>query len=174
VIRAEREMLDIDPPPWFRRVMGSAGRIDRWQTAIWAAPSINVTDTAVAPAGKGRGAAAIGRILHLLTPETPRSTHYFWSVSRNYVVGDTAMSEAIRTAICATFAEDKAILEAQQRGMDESGLSVPQLAIKVDDAPLRARRLLAARLRREAAGEVELAPFTMPGDPGRPIREPPR
>lgn len=168
VLRAEREMLDIEPPPWFARVLGNTNCIDRWQTAIWAAPSINITDTAVAPAGSGRANAAVGRILHLLTPETSRSTHYFWSVNRNYAVGDKGMSDAVCKAICDTFEEDRSILEQQQRRLDETGLSVPQLALKVDDAPLRARRLLTARLRGEAAGEVCLEPFMMPGDPAPP------
>lgn len=168
VVQAEREMLDIEPPPWFARVMGNSDRIDRWQTAIWAAPAINITDTAVAPAGAGRAGAAVGRILHLLTPETPRSTHYFWSVNRNYAIGDNAMSAAVRQAICDTFEEDRTVLERQQDRIDETGLPVPQLALKVDDAPLRARRLLADRLRREAAGEVWREPFTMPGEPAPP------
>ena len=168
IVQAEREMLDIDPPPWFARVMGNDGRIDRWQTAIWAAPAINITDTAVAPAGAGRAGAAVGRILHLLTPETPRSTHYFWSVNRNYAIGDAAMSAAVLSAISDTFEEDRTVLEQQQQRLDETGLQVPQLALKVDDAPLRARRLLADRLRREAAGEVWRAPFTMPGEPAPP------
>src|SRR5205085_856132 len=100
--------------------------------------------------------------------ETVRSTHYFWSVSRNYALGDAAMSEAVRGAIVETFDEDRAILESQQQRLDETGLPVPQLAIGVDDAPLRARRLLASRLRQEAAGAASLEPFRLPADAAPP------
>jgi vanillate O-demethylase monooxygenase subunit len=39
VIRAHREMPNIDPPPFFAMILNTNGRIDRWQTAIWTAPA---------------------------------------------------------------------------------------------------------------------------------------
>ena len=38
----------------------------------------------------------------------------------------------------------------------ESGKSVPNVAIKVDDGPLRAPRILSGRIKREASDEIEV------------------
>lgn len=159
VIRAHRDMPDIAPPPFFRVLTGSDERIDRWQTAIWTAPSINMTDVGARPLGRSEAETLVSRVLHLLTPETERSTHYFWAHNRNFRQGDEDLTRAIVAAHQRTFDEDKDMVELQQRELDESGQSVPRFALRVDDAPLRARRVLAAMIRQEREGEpTALAP----------------
>jgi phenylpropionate dioxygenase-like ring-hydroxylating dioxygenase large terminal subunit len=152
VIRAHREMPNIAPPPFFRILAGSDRRIDRWQTAIWTAPAINMTDVGARPTGAAADKTLVARILHLLTPETARSTHYFWAHNRNFRQGDEELTRNIVAAHQRTFDEDKAMVELQQKGLDDSGLSVPGIALRVDDAPLRARRLLASLIRKESEG----------------------
>ena len=153
VIRAHRDMPDIAPPPFFRILAGSDDRIDRWQTAIWTAPSLNMTDVGARPAGRADETPLVSRVLHLLTPETERSTHYFWAHNRNFRQADTELTRNIVAAHVRTFDEDKAMIELQQHELDESGLTVPKFALRVDDAPLRARRILSALIRQEAEGE---------------------
>jgi vanillate O-demethylase monooxygenase subunit len=150
VVRAHRDMSNIAPPPFFRILAGNDQRIDRWQTAIWTAPSVNMTDVGVRPAGAGPETTLVSRVLHLLTPETERSTHYFWAHNRNFRQEDAELTTAIVVAHRRTFDEDKEMIELQQKEIDDSGLSVPACALRVDDAPLRARRLLAALIRQEA------------------------
>jgi len=154
VVRAHRDMPDIAPPPFFRLMIGSDERIDRWQTAIWTAPSLNMTDVGARPAGGRREQTLVSRVLHLLTPETATSTHYFWSHNRNFRQDDAALTEKIVEAHQRTFDEDKEMLELQQGQVTESGLTVPQMALRVDDAPLRARRILAALISQAEAGEA--------------------
>lgn len=156
VIRAHRDMLNIAPPPFFKLLTGGEGRIDRWQTAIWAAPSINMTDVGARPAGQPNGKALVSRVLHLLTPETERSTHYFWAHNRNFRQDDEALTQSIIAAHQRTFDEDKEMVELQQKELDQSGLSVPAFALRVDDAPLRARRILASMIRQESEGAANL------------------
>jgi vanillate O-demethylase monooxygenase subunit len=154
VIRAHRDMPDIAPPPFFRVLTGSDQRIDRWQTAIWTAPSINMTDVGARPLGQGEADTLVSRVLHLLTPETARSTHYFWAHNRNFRQADEELTQAIIAAHHRTFDEDKDMVELQQKELDESGLSVPSFALRVDDAPLRARRMLAGLIRQENEGAL--------------------
>lgn len=156
LVRAHRNMPDIAPPPFFRLMTGRDGRIDRWQTALWTAPSVNMTDVGARPTGGTSDETLVSRVLHLLTPETTATTHYFWSHNRNFRQADTELTERIVAAHYRTFDEDKDILELQQRQLSDSGLSVPQMALRVDDAPLRARRILTALIRREEQGETEL------------------
>ena len=149
--RAHREMPNIDAPPFFAMSLGGAATINRWQSAINLVPSINLTIVGFHPVDADRSEALIGHVLHLLTPETESSTHYFWAFVRNYKLEDHAMTESVQKAIAATFDQDKVILEIQQKQMEERGTEVPVVAIKLDQAPIQARRLLEQRLKDEAA-----------------------
>lgn len=148
--RAHREMPNIEAPPFFAMSLGGASVINRWQSAINLVPSINLTIVGFHPVGQDRSEALIGHVLHLLTPETESSTHYFWAFVRNYRIEDQAMTESVQKAIAATFDQDKVILETQQRQMEERNEQVPVVAIKLDQAPIQARRLLEQRLKDEA------------------------
>ncbi len=143
VLRAHREMPRIEPPPFFQLFLNTQKLIDRWQTAIFMPPGINMTEAGAYVSGTPRAAAFINRIMHLLTPETERSSHYFWSGVRNYRLEDSNLTLSIASALSSTFDEDKTMLEIQQRVLDrDPSLRMPQFATKLDEAPLRARRML--------------------------------
>lgn len=150
LVHAHREMPNIDAPPFFAMVLDHHGRINRWQTAVSLAPSICMTDFGVYPVGRSPDNAYRSHVLHLLTPETRRSTHYFWSVARNRRLDDDALTQAVCRAITQTFDEDAVVLKTQQAQMEKYDRPVPGVAMKVDEAPIRARRLLEALVRREA------------------------
>lgn len=151
LIRAHREMPNIDPPPFFEMVLKSSNPINRWQTAINLMPGINMTDVGVYPVEKDRSQAHVMHVLHLLTPETEKSTHYFWAVDRNFDLGDEKLTQGIKKSIDDTFNEDKVILEIQQKQLDEmGGESIPNVAIRLDEAAVRARRMLDMQIQKEA------------------------
>ncbi len=149
LIHAHREMPGIEPPPFFAMVLDHQGRINRWQTAVYLAPSLCMTDFGVYPVGTSPAGAYRSHVLHLLTPESERSTHYFWSVARNRRLDDSGLTDAIAQAIAQTFDEDQVVLEIQQKQIDRYGGAVPRVAMKVDEAPIRARRMLSALIQRE-------------------------
>ena len=81
-------------------------------------------EVGVAHAGKGGYDAppehkASSIVVDFITPETDTSIWYFWGMARNFNVGDAALTDTIRTGQAAIFAEDLAILEAQQRNLNE-------------------------------------------------------
>jgi len=89
-------------------------------------------------------------VMHLLTPETATSTHYFFALARNYQIDDAALTQAIVDSTIATFTEDRFVLELQQKALTERGDDrVPSMAIALDGAAIQGRRLLEAALRRE-------------------------
>lgn len=150
VVRAHREMPNIDPPPFFSLMLNHTGKIDRWQIAVFMPPGINMTDVGAYPVGTDREKAAIFRVLHLLTPETEHSTHYFWAVCRNFRLEDAPLGEGLKKAIVHTFDEDQRIVELQDRCLQAEGMpSIPQTAVKVDIAPVQGRRLLNELIKRE-------------------------
>ena len=150
LVRSHREMENIEPPPFFSAILQHDGPIDRWQTAIHLVPSLNITDAGAYPTGTDKTKAYVQHVLHLLTPETAASTHYFWSNMRNFRLADDALTHKIREAVTATFNEDKDIIEQQQRQLEALKLVPPKVAIRLDEAPMRARRLLDQHIRREA------------------------
>lgn len=150
LVRVHREMPDIDPPPFFRTILQHEGSINRWQSAIHLVPSINLTIVGIHPVDTKRHTAAIGHAQHLLTPESESSTHYFWGFVRNYRVDDESLSDTLRKAVYATFDEDKVILEIQQKQAQDLNRPLPAVAIKLDEGPIRARRVLEQRLQAES------------------------
>lgn len=113
----------------------------------WEVPSLMLLDVGIsALEDDGIGVAAPSA--HLLTPETARSTHYFWAFLRDTRLDDAALDEKIRALGVQAFAmEDKPVIEAQQRALGEAEImALGPMLLAPDAAPMRARRVLAARL----------------------------
>lgn len=147
-VRAAREMLNIDSPPFFQMFMDYKGKIDRTQLAFYAPPGINMTEYS----GKrveGDQTVFLNRVMHLLTPETEHSTHYFWGQARNYRIDDKELSKTIAEATAHTFDEDREMLERQQQALIEYNATIPAAAIRFDIAPVQGQRLLAALVEKE-------------------------
>jgi hypothetical protein len=87
------------------------------------------------------------------TPETERSTHYFFGFVRNFGLADPNMEQVLSADMVRVFNEDFPILEAQQR-MLELKADAPKIDIQVDAAPLAARRMLQALIAKEGSARV--------------------
>lgn len=159
LIRAHREIPDQMPPPFIAQTIGTSERINRWQTAIYMPPGVHMTEAGIYPVSKPRESAFLTRVLHLLTPETADSTHYFWAMCRNYRLDDPTVGEPIKKGLDVTFGEDRDILELQAQWLSDQGNpDIPSAAIKVDEAPMRARRMLKAMLTQEQTDASFIAP----------------
>ncbi|GCL61644.1 aromatic ring-hydroxylating dioxygenase subunit alpha [Pseudaquabacterium pictum] len=128
-----RWMEGITPPPFWagqiRHARGYAGPVDRWQIIRFEAPCTVTIDVGVAVAGTGappsgdnpgdRSQGVNGFVLNTITPETDRSCHYFWAFARNYCLNEQRITHELREGVAGIFREDEAVLEAQQRAIDE-------------------------------------------------------
>jgi phenylpropionate dioxygenase-like ring-hydroxylating dioxygenase large terminal subunit len=154
MVRTHREMFDIEAPPFYRRTTGFTGRINRWHTNHFTPPGFHIIENGSTPVGANDKSDALERkVLNLLTPETETSTHYFWSIVRQFKLDDQELTDYIRAGISRTFDQDKAVLEAQQRniGPDPDHTAFP-VSIRVDAAPIQGRKLLQTMIAREATG----------------------
>lgn len=160
--RVTRWMIDIEPPPFFRKQLGKPGNVDRWQVVTFLPPSTVTIDVGVAPTGTGapqgdRSKGLSGFVIHTSTPETDRSSHYFWAFLRDYELRDQRLTTEWRESARRIFAEDKEILEAQQNAVDE----YPDRQfynLNIDGGAVWARRLID----RMVAAEQEFAVRTVP------------
>ena len=158
-VRAHRDMFNIEAPPFYKRTTGFTGRINRWHTANFTPPGINIIENGSIPAdAKDKSAALERKVINLIVPETATTSHYFWAIVRQFGLTDQALSDYIFAGIAKTFDQDKAILEAQQReiGNDPDRVSFP-VSIRVDAGPIQGRKLVAAMLEQEVAEAKPLA-----------------
>jgi len=158
-IRVGRWMIDFIPPPLFARAGGFDGNVDRWQHATWKPPSIVYMDVGAARTGTGapEGDRSQGISIwstHLVTPESDASCHYHFGFARNFGLDDSELARLLYEGSCATFLEDKVMLEAQQKNLKGGALD-GLMHIPADAAQLQARRMLDEMVRAEARSDLD-------------------
>ena len=122
-VRVTRWIIDQPPPPSFAKAGGFEGNVDRWQIIDFTPPSfvrldIGACDTGTgAPEGQRNGGIEM-RNLNAITPETEKTTHYFWGQAHNFEPHNQDVTDFVFGQIELAFLEDKEIFESQQRIMD--------------------------------------------------------
>lgn len=154
-VRVHRDILDCEPPPFYVKATGFTSRINRWHTTIFRPPGFNLIENGSYPVGQDRSHALERRVVHIATPATQASTHYFWGIARQYQREDTELTEFIRVQSARTFDEDKVMLEAQQRALDAQAASAFPVALATDAGPIQARRLMQRLIDQESEQESE-------------------
>jgi phenylpropionate dioxygenase-like ring-hydroxylating dioxygenase large terminal subunit len=137
--RVTRWHMNSDPPPFHRKVVKNNDKVDRWNVGYMQVPGIFFLESGFAPAGDGaerghRDRAKQYRNCQFMTPETERTTHFFWSYLHNYQVDNPNVTLSLHGSLVDGFMEDKVIIEAQQKVVDADP-DFKMLAV-VADAPL--------------------------------------
>lgn len=91
--------------------------------------------------------------VHLLTPETEDSTHYFWAAGRNRQHGNEQVSAMLHFGTQNAFEnEDEPMIRAARSRMHSNDLFAHEPALlAIDEGAVRARRVLASMLKAETA-----------------------
>jgi vanillate O-demethylase monooxygenase subunit len=154
------------PPFWRANLRGNNlpddQPVDRWQVCRFTPPSHVMIEVGVALAGHGgydapKDKKVYSIVVDFITPETETSHWYFWGMARNFNVRDKALTAQIREGQGKVFAEDTAVLEAQQRNL----LAYPGrklLMLNIDSGGVQSRRLLDKLLAAEQPAESEATP----------------
>ena len=155
-IRVERWMLGFSAPPMYNDARKFEGPVDRWQLIKWEAPSTVTLDIGCADADTGapEGDRSQGISMwsnHIITPETEKSTHYYWAFARNYKLGDAGVSDVLAKGGLQTFMEDVVVLERQQEALETVG-NRAVVDINIDNAPLQFRKILSELVAAELEG----------------------
>jgi phenylpropionate dioxygenase-like ring-hydroxylating dioxygenase large terminal subunit len=159
-LRITRWALDDEMPPNHRRVARFEGRVDRWQIYEWHPPAFMRMDAGSAPTGTGAPEGRIApeamkfRHTSVQTPETTRTSHYFFGQARNFELQDEAMTEAIFQDVSTAFAEDRHMIEAQQKILDATPGFKPVATVH-DQALNMARHLVRKRLVEQAQAQAQ-------------------
>ena len=156
-VSVSRWIFGHNAPPLFAKAGGFDGKVDRWQTTTWLAPSTLAFDVGCAKADTGAidGDRSQGISIwstHLITPETDTTTHYNWAYVRNFSLEDDQMTETLHKGAKATFEEDVTMIEAQQNRL--GGISFEGLIdINADNPPLQMRRIMDELIAAELLGK---------------------
>lgn len=161
-VTVTRWMLNIDPPPFWKKNIndkfpGYDGKVDRWQIIHFQAPSTICIDVGVAKAGTGapegdRSQGVNGFVMNTITPETPRTSHYFWSFQRNYCLDSQLITTQLRNGVHGVFGEDEVMLKAQQSAIDANP-DYEFYNLNIDAGGMWVRRLLEKMLVAEGLKE---------------------
>lgn len=142
--RVERWHRNSDVPPFHRKVVRDRTmKVDRRNIATMQVPGIFMMETLFAPAGEDPLTAETReyRNCQFMTPETERTTHFFWSYLNNFEGADATISHSLLNSLIEGFMEDKAIIEQQQKTL-EADTGFQMLAILADAPLAHFRRVL--------------------------------
>jgi vanillate O-demethylase monooxygenase subunit len=125
-------------------------------------PGIFFLESMFSPAGSGsergnREGAREYRNCQFMTPETRRSTHFFFTYLNNFEGSDSNVSRSLRDSLIEGFMEDKHIIEAQQKLLDEDA-DFRMQAIAADAALSHFRLTLSKLVAAEQAEDAARLP----------------
>ena len=89
-------------------------------------------------------------VVDFITPETETSHWYFWGMARTFAPQDPALTATIREGQGRIFAEDLAVLEAQQENLSRHPHQ-RLLTLNIDAGGAQSRAMIARLIRDEAA-----------------------
>lgn len=147
-------MPNVPCPAGLRRSIQSE-MADHWLDMRWDAPSAMYLQIGATLPGEPREAGAVLHQAHILTPANVGETHYFWS-SNSAHPQPAEQAEMFRRMLCEAFdQEDKPMIEAAYHNVAGDFWDEKPVSLGIDAGGARARRILEAMKRAEAA---ELVP----------------
>ena len=152
-IIVHRWMMDVEPAPFYRKIVAFEGNCDRLQHYEVRYPSLAFIRAVFTPAGTGGPdgpldeATFIMDSYNFMTPTSEKETRYYWFQLRNIRPDDEELSRMMSEDVHDAFEEDRAVLNAVQIGMDSA--TSPHINLPIDGGPLRFRRQLEALIAEE-------------------------
>ena len=141
-------------PPFFRAELPSTdGTGDIWNSVLWHPNGVMVLRFGATASGAPRELGIDTWNAHLATPESARTTHYFYFNTRSFRLEDADYNTQYAAAMRHAFSvEDKPMLEGQQRRLGDADLfDCNPVLLASDMASTRARKLYAELLALESA-----------------------
>ena len=132
-------------------------KVDKFTRMRWMAPSNLRLVTGVCMPGAIPDSGTGYHAIHMLTPESDKTTHYFFTAVRfNVLTADDKLNAQIQEKISTTrrFAfeeQDAPVIEAQQDIIEASLTAVDPVTLAIDVGPVRYKQVLQKLIRAEQA-----------------------
>jgi len=140
--------------PFFQHEMPDPNMLtDMWTSVLWHPNGVMTLRFGATPAGRPREEGIDTWSAHVVTPESARSTHYFYFNTREFRVADAEYNDLMAAGLRHAFTtEDKPMIEAQQRRLGDADLfDRKPVLLATDAASTRARRVYSKLLDAERA-----------------------
>lgn len=154
-IEVNRWVLDTPVPAYFRilAVIEKETRVDRWMNTTFSPPSFVRIDIGAAEAGTGakdgnRDGGVTTWNLNAITPETEKSSHYFWAQAEDFAGTDPSITELDFQLVHTAFQEDLAIIKGQQENLNLSP-EAPRVHQDADRAGVHAVKIVERLIKEE-------------------------
>jgi phenylpropionate dioxygenase-like ring-hydroxylating dioxygenase large terminal subunit len=146
---------DTSPPDFIREGFNiPEGPVDRWLHVHWQAPAYMSLMAGGHASGTPKEQAIVSNQVHWFTPETDKTTHYFYALTMPKAFGEDgqAFVDQQTQALYYPFKnEDAPILEGQQNNLgDEELMTQHPIVLNVDAAGNAARKILSKMIEAEA------------------------
>jgi phenylpropionate dioxygenase-like ring-hydroxylating dioxygenase large terminal subunit len=155
-VRVTKKFEDVPIPPFVKNIAKFKGNSDRWQIFDWRISGNQlIINSGQAPTGTGAlEGNYVDEAFHFysvqtITPETERSTHYFFMFAHSFSEDQVGIAVEIDQQFAVVLQEDRVMLEAQQANL-EAFPDHSMAGIKSDRAVAKARMLLEERMKEEA------------------------
>jgi len=156
-LHSERHVLGEEPTPFHRRALGLDSSVDRVLVTDFYPPAFLASGSRFFKRGESRkpDGAMYGefRVLHVPTPETATTTHYFWAFTRSFGQHDADLTAYLHAGWHAGVREDIDAIEANERMLD-CGPDMHDLSAKADAGGLQGRRMVQAMILAEREADV--------------------
>ncbi|MEO9132546.1 MAG: aromatic ring-hydroxylating dioxygenase subunit alpha [Sphingomonas sp.] len=154
-IVAKRWRLNCPPNGPTRSLFGFTDPVmDSRSHMHWLPPSLIYFDAGASRIGETEEQGLCLPAMHAITPETERTSHYFFAQSRNMLLEDAVADKTLLEVLVNAFQrEDEPMIQAQQSlmGAETDILALDPVLLKSDGAPIEARRALAKLIAAEQA-----------------------
>lgn len=154
-ICSERDFPNIDCPPLYNKVFNYYGKVDRAFGMKLHLPCLHAgfdffhksrTDSDDPGALLGKL-----RVYHAITPATRNTSHYFFTVGRDFKCDDDIFGRQLLDSMINVIHEDLVATREIEAMIDGLGGAPQEVLLKADATCVRGRRLFEAMIRKEQA-----------------------
>lgn len=156
-----RWMMDVEPAPFYKKIIEFDGNCDRLQHYEVRYPCHAIIRAVFTPTGTGgengplHEKTFVMNSYNFMTPESESRTRYYWFQMRNIRPNDAALSKMMSEDVKHAFEEDRQVLNEVQKGMTDK--RSPHIDLAIDGGQLRFRRQLELMISQERAADRALA-----------------
>lgn len=153
-----RWMMNVEPAPFYKQVVGFDGKCDRLQQWEVYFPSHALIKAVFTPVGTGGPDGGLHEEVFIMdsynfmTPINETETRYYWFQLRNIRPDDVQLSELMSDGVRAAFEEDRAVLAEVQKGLANE--RTPHINLPIDKGQLRYRQKLNSLIERERCTDL--------------------
>jgi phenylpropionate dioxygenase-like ring-hydroxylating dioxygenase large terminal subunit len=121
---------DLPPNAINKEFWKRTAHVDQYLDMKWQRASCMLLDLGIMAPGELRVSGLHTPSAHILTPETESSTHYFWAFARDFDRDNSELTAKIVEVVGRAFTtEDKPMIEAAQRTLDQTGARLANFTI---------------------------------------------